>query len=59
MSHQIKAFATTDKPGKFQLQTRQERLNDFDLFIEIEAAGICHTVNTTSFPLVYTHGKHL
>ncbi|CAO3589001.1 unnamed protein product [Absidia cylindrospora] len=43
-SHQIKAFANSDTPGKFKIDTRDVgKLNDYDLLVEIHAAGICHT----------------
>ncbi|KAI8342101.1 chaperonin 10-like protein [Chlamydoabsidia padenii] len=43
-SHQIKAFANADQPGKFKIETRQVgKLNDSDILIDIKASGVCHT----------------
>ncbi|KAI8081612.1 chaperonin 10-like protein [Halteromyces radiatus] len=40
----INGFTTTEIPGKFKVATRNpEKLNENDIYIEIQAAGVCHT----------------
>lgn len=42
--YKIKAFASTDKPGKFQETTYDAPpLKDDEVYIELEACGVCHT----------------
>jgi Zn-dependent alcohol dehydrogenase len=44
-SHKITAFANSETHGKFKVETRDVgKLDEFDLLVDIQAAGVCHTV---------------